>query len=90
MIEILEAAIKQLQEPRETNSNSICIGHVGAMELFDTLTSSNKWYHGIGIDRHHASRIIKKHKAGTYKNYKWIFTKFGYKSIEVIYKLNNP
>lgn len=46
-------------------------------EVFDKITSIKKWYGGV-ISPQSASRIIRKHKDGTYNNYKWFFALFGY------------
>jgi len=46
-------------------------------EVFTLITSEPKWYGGK-MTRQLASRIVKRHKAGHYNNYKWFFEKFGY------------
>jgi len=83
MIDVLNATISQLKDTASIKSDCY-IGIYDAMKLFDEITSVHKWYHKAKIDRHHASRIVKKHRAGTYRNYEWFFKRFGYETIHVI------
>lgn len=46
-------------------------------ELFNLITSAPKWYGGT-MSCQAASRILRKHKAGTYTGYKELFKRFGY------------
>lgn len=83
MIDVLNAAIAQVQKTHPIKSDCY-IGIADAMKLFNEITSVHKWYHKGKIDRHHASRIVKQHKAGTYRNYEWFFKRFGYETIHVM------
>lgn len=47
-------------------------------EVFEMITKEHKWYSGI-FSVQSASRILRKHREGVYKNYDWLFNKFGYK-----------
>jgi len=46
-------------------------------EVFKIITSKPKWYAGVILPQS-ASRILRKHNAGLYNNYEWLFGKFGY------------
>lgn len=52
-------------------------------EVFNEITSTGKWYGGK-LSPQSACRIVRKHKEGKYKNYKWFFGKFGYEFSEQI------
>lgn len=46
-------------------------------EVFEKITVGQKWYGGK-FSAQSASRILRKHKEGKYRNYEWLFGKFGY------------
>lgn len=87
IIDVLKCAIEQA---KQTHPMTECyIGISDAKKVFDHLTSTPKWYHTIGIDRHHASKILKKHREGKYTNYEWFFANFGYKTIHVMWPIQD-
>lgn len=85
MLDCLQAAINQVKQQDRTPH--VLIGYVDARKIFDRITGLPKWYHAFGIDRHHASRIMKKHIAGTYTNYKWFFERCKCGKIDVWYPM---